>query len=532
MLSYVLKWVLMGLLSQFAFRRGTPSEALMKLLRINAFALAGLVALTWSYRLMAGCDPKFIVISKTVASAAGETHQLFGYHYTGRVWIEPQFERARPFCDGLAAVKKNGKWGYLDKTGRTAIPIRYTLANDFSEQRAFVREENQWIMLSMQGENVCGKKKFFYGGVFSESLAPVAVLKEKGQVDYGYVTRSCDCAIQPHFEMAKSFENGLAPVQFRDRWNLINRDGKEILDFSLDAPPVYHVVDHAGHKLPFWYVKKDGRLGVLSGKGRVVIRPEYHYLAWLKRGAWKVAVAKDKFGLLKPNGEVALEPTFVKIHNLPGEGNWLALLSNKGWRHYNLDKWSLITDGYFLSIDGFYEGLARVQVREETGERRRAPHTLYGFVNEEGYWIIKPQFPEASHFSSGMVLAQCPGTVWMTCHLGYFNKKGERCLSGRRPMKAFPDSKVYFYKWSAGTDFVGKTACAIARTSLDDRVFPVYDSQWDMIQLDGNKTDGSCKQFYKNHREAFHDYCSVHVGPPSYFDELFYENWAEPFTND
>ena len=35
--------------------------------------------------------------------------------------IKPQFEMTYSFSEGIAAVKKNGKWIYIDKTGKTVI---------------------------------------------------------------------------------------------------------------------------------------------------------------------------------------------------------------------------------------------------------------------------------------------------------------------------------------------------------------------------------------------------------------------------
>lgn len=64
--------------------------------------------------------------------------------------IQPQYEEAGRFADnGLAAVKKNGKWGYIDTSGKTIIPFRYEMAFIFHEGRALVcteaTAEYEWI---------------------------------------------------------------------------------------------------------------------------------------------------------------------------------------------------------------------------------------------------------------------------------------------------------------------------------------------------------------------------------------------------
>ena len=53
---------------------------------------------------------------------------------SGGLAIKPMWlEEAHPFAGGLARVRLNGFWGYLDRRGHFAIPPRYLRAEDFSE---------------------------------------------------------------------------------------------------------------------------------------------------------------------------------------------------------------------------------------------------------------------------------------------------------------------------------------------------------------------------------------------------------------
>lgn len=54
------------------------------------------------------------------------------------VMIEPKYQDASYFSEGLAAVKQNDKWGYIDETGKTIIPFEYDYAFPFSEGVAVV----------------------------------------------------------------------------------------------------------------------------------------------------------------------------------------------------------------------------------------------------------------------------------------------------------------------------------------------------------------------------------------------------------
>ena len=52
--------------------------------------------------------------------------------------ITPQYEDASAFINGLAAVKKDGKWGYINTDNEVVVPFQYDLAGEFNEGYAIV----------------------------------------------------------------------------------------------------------------------------------------------------------------------------------------------------------------------------------------------------------------------------------------------------------------------------------------------------------------------------------------------------------
>jgi hypothetical protein len=49
------------------------------------------------------------------------------------------YDDADDFKEGLARVKLNGKWGFIDKTGKEIVPPKYDYAWDFQESLARVK---------------------------------------------------------------------------------------------------------------------------------------------------------------------------------------------------------------------------------------------------------------------------------------------------------------------------------------------------------------------------------------------------------
>ena len=67
---------------------------------------------------------------------------------TGTFVINPQFDYAEPFSDGLAVVRigdfETGKDGFIDKTGTFVINPQFDDARSFSEGLARVRIGDEW----------------------------------------------------------------------------------------------------------------------------------------------------------------------------------------------------------------------------------------------------------------------------------------------------------------------------------------------------------------------------------------------------
>ena len=54
------------------------------------------------------------------------------------------YEDARPFADGWAAVKQNGKWGFIDTQGNVCIDFRFDDALSFGQHLAAVKVGDLW----------------------------------------------------------------------------------------------------------------------------------------------------------------------------------------------------------------------------------------------------------------------------------------------------------------------------------------------------------------------------------------------------
>jgi len=66
---------------------------------------------------------------------------------------DSEFQRVEPFSQGLAAVMdKTGMWGYIDLSGKTVIPRRYSAAGPFKDDEAEVMQNGSILRIDKSGE--------------------------------------------------------------------------------------------------------------------------------------------------------------------------------------------------------------------------------------------------------------------------------------------------------------------------------------------------------------------------------------------
>jgi len=124
---------------------------------------------------------------------------------------------------GLFHMIQNGKYGYIDSKGKIVIQPQFDEADEFSEGLAPVRVGDKWGYIDPTGRIVI-KPQYGRVGEFSEGLAAVSVPGGKE----GYMDRAQRIVIQPQFDKAWPFVGGLARVKIGDKVGYIDKKGNYI----------------------------------------------------------------------------------------------------------------------------------------------------------------------------------------------------------------------------------------------------------------------------------------------------------------
>lgn len=88
------------------------------------------------------------------------------------------YDMQGPYCNGLARVKKEHKWGYIDTLGNVVIPIKYQQVENFSDGLARVRLGRKWGLFDSTGKEL-RKPTFDFIGEFIEGKAKVLLEGEE-----------------------------------------------------------------------------------------------------------------------------------------------------------------------------------------------------------------------------------------------------------------------------------------------------------------------------------------------------------------
>ena len=185
----------------------------------------------------------------------------WGYVDTkGKVVIAPQFDEARRFSEGLAAIEMDGlgeNWGYIDKKGNTVIKPQFQRAADFSEGLAGINAMGRCGFFNKKGTFVI-TPQFDGVGSFHEGLASVSMGRGEG-----FINTKGDVVISTQFKTVGAFNKGLASARLGNTHGYIDTKGV----FAVPTPLAIRIFDFYGD---MGVIVNDGKAAVVDRQGNYI----------------------------------------------------------------------------------------------------------------------------------------------------------------------------------------------------------------------------------------------------------------------
>ncbi|HAX41125.1 MAG TPA: hypothetical protein DCY80_01040 [Solibacterales bacterium] len=146
--------------------------------------------------------------------------------------IAPEFDSAGHFREGTAPVKSQGKFGFISRSGEWVIHPSFRSADVMSEGSAAVeRLDGAWGFVS------AGERRFtpVIGAVKLKSLASGLAVFTGSDGQCGYVDQTGSIRISAQFSQCGDFQENVARVVQAGKWGLVDRHGAWISRPAFDA---------------------------------------------------------------------------------------------------------------------------------------------------------------------------------------------------------------------------------------------------------------------------------------------------------
>ena len=252
-----------------------------------------------------------------------------------------KYEYIDCFSEGLADVKINGKWGYINKRRKVVIPCKYDRTCSFNEGLACVNADEKWGYIDKTGREIvpCQYKD---ANDFSDGLARVwrengacVYIDKKGEERFSYVYDDFE-------DYPLKFWEGIALVFLDDKCGYIDTTGREITPCKYDnvflechfggTENSINEIDACQFHEGLALVCLNGLYGYIDKAGEEVIPCKYNDACYFSNGLarvetngkWKYIDKTGKEAIPKPEkeNEVVREDNHEKFTYVSRNGKW------------------------------------------------------------------------------------------------------------------------------------------------------------------------------------------------------------------
>lgn len=309
--------------------------------------------------------------------AAVKIEGKWGYiNKKGELKIPAIFDGAGGFTEGVAPVKVKRYWGYLNKDGNFSINPVFTSVRNFHNRRAFITfispKDTTDVLngyIDHRSNVIAQLNNNTTGDDFSDNRARIRS-GIGGDQKFGFMDTTGKYVIASRYNYALDFSDGLAAVTFGDKWAYIDKNEKVIIAPDFDVAMPFHE--------GLAYVEKNRIKSFIDQTGKVIFSANDGMVDFMVYEGRVAFIKNGKMGFLDNKGKEVIAPKYDNpIHS------------------------------------GFKEGLAPVAVKKKDGK------LVWGFIDKMGVPVVKPEFDEVQPFNFGLAIAKKDGKY------GFIDNKGK-----------------------------------------------------------------------------------------------------------
>lgn len=314
------------------------------------------------------------------SQALAQVTDSFGYwgfiDKTGKEVIRCNYEAAKPFKNGLAAVMLDGRWGYINRAGTMVIKPLFEDAESFAENRALVKKNGKYGFINEKAKIVI-RCRYKNAGSFSQGMAAV---KKNNMVKLINHEGKCIINLGKRTYDLPSFSDSV--VCFIDGSNLVclNRQGNEILNRRNSDSYIDRFSDDCSFVDGLISIVGNGKYGYMNKSGNLVIAPQWNEANVFSNGVAIVGIIDEKrpvyschdmvarnYGLINTKGEELIPCIYPYLGPFSDNGIAVAKLkenrfADEEYSYINKAGKLITTDIYSEAAD-FAEDVAAVKYK-------------------------------------------------------------------------------------------------------------------------------------------------------------------------
>ena len=202
----------------------------------------------------------------------------------------------------------------------------------------------------------------YSGYPISDGMSLIGTLGANAR--YGYVDVKGNIIVQPEYETAGSFSEGLAYVAKKiagsRKYGYIDHSGKLVIDFRFSVATTFHEGLAA--------CRIDGKWGFINKKGKIQIAPKFAFkeTPMFSEGLSKYKES-ERWGFINKSGRFQIKPKYFEANP-------------------------------------FSEGMAAVAIKNEGQQQYGTGGSKWGFINKRGKWVIPPKYQYVGYFKEGLAI--------------------------------------------------------------------------------------------------------------------------------
>ena len=305
------------------------------------------------------------------------------------------------FHQGFARIKKDQVFGFLNYCGDEIIPYQYEKAQPFNDGKALVKKFD-WLFVDAYGNESEALENVIDAKILRMGIS-LARFKNGKQA---LIDNTYDVSKKPlseYFDEISTFNNELFRIRIGKTYGLIKIDGSTKID------AIYDNLNATTEQGKWLIIEQNKRVGLMDTEGNIKIKPSYESIVNITDPSIiqnaNLGIAKDEAGIrLIDFKDLKISKTYSFIGNFNKYG--LAQIKDGKYIGFINTELKVVIEPVYNTVGNFNQyGLVSACKTEVNGANNGA--NKCGYIKFDGSEIIPINFDEVAQFNKfGLVVVK------------------------------------------------------------------------------------------------------------------------------